>query len=499
MSQPLAPYLLALPAEILLLILSELREIHYFPVQDQVPSWEQVPDSEPSHTRASINGLRSISTVNRQIRLMCLPILFNITRCTNAERFRQLSAECMANAQFARLIRELDMVEVDTVDGLPELLPCLSSLVRLDLKAERLDARLLAVVNSKTTLVTVVVRDSEVTALRALLLTTDLSFSKILVVTTTVHRLFKFPLFVEVFCALLKRGTRFSQLIFQEEVIFDPALHFDGPLTLSDLEHIVLDMPRSPTSASLHSWLPAFAHRHTNLRMIRFMDWHSSFWHIAGLPFAYALLDALHAEPPMAQSWLQAFSVIRPAAAGWTTLDEWEVVALEMSLSNAAAAGAVLNAAAALAPRISTLELVLRSSMQQRTHIDTLAEALSALPALRTLHLTNAYAYLHAGGPTPWIAAKRPRAGRRKNWDAVGTSGCVTALDAMQWYLTRIVQQVRALEVVHIEDAGQDGRGRFGSRWALRATLRVKGDGERKVEVVGAPKLTMADKYLAKT
>jgi hypothetical protein len=81
--------LLSLPAEVLLIILGDLHDIHHF----------------PGTAFRSICGLLAISAVNRRLRLLCLPTLFKTTRCSNAERLRQLTAECTVNPQFASLIK----------------------------------------------------------------------------------------------------------------------------------------------------------------------------------------------------------------------------------------------------------------------------------------------------------------------------------------------------------------------------------------------------------
>ncbi|KAJ7840575.1 hypothetical protein B0H14DRAFT_3140501, partial [Mycena olivaceomarginata] len=139
---------LALPAELLLIILGELCDIHYY-----FPSRADPPYL---HTRSNIcrstNGLRAISMVNQRLRNVSLCILFKISRCPSSEKFEQLSVECTTKPQFASLIRRLDVVDVDTRQLLPELLPFLTSLVRLDLNADALDAHLLAIANSHSTL-----------------------------------------------------------------------------------------------------------------------------------------------------------------------------------------------------------------------------------------------------------------------------------------------------------------------------------------------------------
>ncbi|KAJ7876301.1 hypothetical protein B0H13DRAFT_2055737 [Mycena leptocephala] len=99
--------------------------------------------------------------VNRRLRLrlLCLPIIFKITRCTSSEKLEQPSAECMVNS---RLIRQLDVVEVDT--------RCKSSTSRISFPY--------FILNSLPTLTTVAVRDSQLKAPTHILSSTDQNRSR---------------------------------------------------------------------------------------------------------------------------------------------------------------------------------------------------------------------------------------------------------------------------------------------------------------------------------
>jgi len=166
-------------------------------------------------------------------------------------------------------------------------------------------------------------------------------------------------------------------------------------------------------------------------------------------------------------------------------------VQLELRLK--AAGIPVLQAAAKLAPRLSSLDLALHVSwMTDAIHVDDFAVHFRAVPSLRTLHVLNAYEHLHGGQP-PWVPLPASQ-------DALGTSTCVTAFDALQWCMTRVVQYMPALEVLHVTDGGNEGPGRYTTPWTLQASywVRPKLDGTRELEMMGTPKLGMAAKYLPK-
>ncbi|KAF7357000.1 hypothetical protein MVEN_01036600 [Mycena venus] len=505
----------ALPTEVLLIILGELYETHYFPVRRQPGGFvDYNPSRAISTAFRSIGNLRSISVVNQRLRLLCVPLLFKITRCTSLERLKQLRAECTVNPEFARRIefvqplllyisglkydaRQLDVVETDTEDVLHELLPCLTSLARLDLNAERFDVRLLAAVNSHPILATVAIHELNspgLHALEMLVLSTDLPFSKILFSTTPVTHRFA-PISVR---ALAQRGARFSYLFLHGLLEIR-----DGSGDLPDLPGLEqLDLSLRD---SIQSWLPHFVQRHAHVHTISFTDWQYMYTlDIPGneMPFAPQFLNALRSEG-LFRVRLDSFSIARPAS--WTSLKDWKVVKLELRLDDArlvsSSGFSALEAATMLAPGISSLDIILPNShfvsmfTPASTHIDEFAKSLSSMPSLRTLHLTNAYASLSAGGETPWILPSSKRALRAAR-EARGTSSCVTALDALRWYGARIVQQAPVLELVHVTDGGTDGRGRFTTPWRLEASFRVRCNGARDLEIVGTPKLEMAPKYL---
>lgn len=416
--------------------------------------------------------------------------------------------------------RQLDLVGVDTLDNLPELLPHLTSLVRLDLKAEKVDARLLAAVNSHSSLATVVVRDSELRGLVALVLSInlpfpqilasmDLSFSKIVVSTTTVD----LPgLKSAGFRAVIQRGASFSCLGLHDEVNLDDAGTGSSLPVLPHLEQLHLNLSRN--TYSIQNWLPSFARRHPHLRTIILADWYGRYWsRRSEAPFASDFVHALSREG-ITRVTLSSFSISRPAS--WTSLTDWDVVQLQINfgfarLLSATAFSAVVAATMMLAPQVSSLDLVLPDTIQPihivnlstglfddiRTHFLSLqndfANALGSLQSLRTLHLTNAYGYLHVNGQAPWAPSKREQRAAR---DARGTSTCITAFDAVRWYAGRVAQEAPALELVHITDAGRDGMGRFSSPWSLQASYRVRSVEARDLEMIGPPKLVIDPKHL---
>jgi hypothetical protein len=126
---------------------------------------------------------------------------------------------------------------------------------------------------------------------------------------------------------------------------------------------------------------------------------------------------------------------------------------------------------------------------------DEFAQPFGSVPSLRTLHLTNLYAHLNAGsGRSPWIRSSTPGATR----DVLGTSACVTALNALRWYTARIVEQAPALDLIHVTDDGMDGTKRSRTPWTLQASFGVRPNEARDLELLGTPKLEMAPRYLPK-
>ncbi|KAJ7626307.1 hypothetical protein DFH06DRAFT_1339446 [Mycena polygramma] len=177
------------------------------------------------------------------------------------ERLRQLSAACTANPEFAGLIRELNVVEVGYHDGIPELLPWLTSVTRLEVPADQLDARLLAIINEHRTLVTVAVLDPQLKTLRNILSSTNLPLSKILV-SPTITVLDDVTL--QAFRAAIQRGARFYHFIFEVQGNLELSAA-TLPIVLPDLEHFDLKMcyRTNISRSSINSWLHRHAHDKT--------------------------------------------------------------------------------------------------------------------------------------------------------------------------------------------------------------------------------------------
>ncbi|KAJ7460742.1 hypothetical protein FB451DRAFT_1563201 [Mycena latifolia] len=418
----------------------------------------------------SIRDLRSVSVVNRRLRQLCLPLIFRITRCTSWERFQQLAAKCTANPGFARLIRRLDLFEVHTRDVLFGLLPCLTSLTWLHVDANQVNARLLTAVNSHLTLATAAVYNLHLIPLRQLLRSTNQPFSKILICKTTIDRCL--TLGSEALRAVVERGAKFAHLVLQasDKVNFE---HGGGGL-LPGLDQ--LDLRMYGPSMSVETWLPLFVRRHRNLSIIKFFDPPSFFWSDnRDVPFAFQFIRAISGASYV-DARPKSFSITYIVS--WTSLDDWEVVQLELMIPSPSGMSA-LRAASILAPRLSSLDLTMHGIYATTPiHIYDFAEPFSHLTALRTLHVTNAYRHLHFGGQSPWLSSQRVR-------DALGTSVSVIAHNAMRWYMTRVAHQATSLELIHITDAGHDGKGRFSHPWTLRASFRVRNNGIRDLEVVG--------------
>ncbi|KAJ6561139.1 hypothetical protein DFH09DRAFT_1160556 [Mycena vulgaris] len=457
--------LLLLPPELLLVILNGLDE-------DLLPHNGLLP-SDLANFR-SIRDLRSVSAVNRQLRQLCLPLLFNTVKCTNMKRLYELNTECRADPEFARLIRRLDLVGVGVRNLLSGLLPRLPALARLDLKGIDFDPHLLTMANSHPTLTTVALYDP--VFLQAFLSSPNLS--KILVCKMVVDHHSRLE--SETLPAAIQLGAKFSHLIMKHEVNFDHDRI--NSLLLPGLEQLDLELCRH--NRPLETWLPNFAQRHTHLMTIKFVSSQGFYWrHLQDIPFAIPFVE-------QSGTPLRSFSIARVAS--WTSLKDWEVVQLGLlGLSLGLHGIAALKIAGALAPRLSALDLVMHGTYAVvPIRIDDFAEPFSYLTSLQTLNLTNSYEHLHAGGRTPWISSQR---------DPLGTSAGVTAHRAMLWYMARVAQQAPSLRLINITDAGHDGKGRFKHPWTLRTSYRVRNNGVRDLEVIGTPQIGMAARYSAKS
>ncbi|KAJ6497695.1 hypothetical protein C8R45DRAFT_983883 [Mycena sanguinolenta] len=459
--------LLALPAELLLIILGELCESRYFPA----------PKDGPAAFRSN-SSIYSISTVNRRLRLLCLPILFKITRCTSLERLLQLDAKCTVDPQFASLIRQLDIVDLDNTapqQRLLALVTCLTSLVHLDLNVDSFNAPLLAKINSHPTLATVAIPASfpaSFSQLQTLVkqrTSRGLPLSKILFSTTLQSWLPK----VDIFSAMVQRGARFSRLTLEISILLTIQNNpiFLNNLIFRDLQRLDLLFDRHcSTNFPVPNWLLLFAERHTQLTRIKFTVHLGGHWTHAGVPFAQDFQAAMDAE----ETWgvqLNSFYVVRPIS--WSSLKDWKVDHIVLGLDGAKRIS-VLKVASLHAPHLSVLELIIRESEHpQPYNIDKFVAPFGYMPSLRTLHLYYGYAHLDANGQSPWEP---------------GNPTGVAALSALQWYMTHVAQQATGLEVIHVTDQGYEGAART-APWSLHASFRVFGNETRELEVIGSPKL----------
>jgi hypothetical protein len=254
------------------------------------------------------------------------------------------------------LVRRLDLGNVGGINVLPDLLPHLTRLAWLTIEANVIDARLLATVNSQPSLITVAVRDFHQSRLMGLLSSTDPPLTKVLVCRTTVNRS---SLRSAALHSVVERGAKFSELHFHGNVWTN--VPFSGiSLQLPGLEQLNLDLSHN---LSIKTWLPNFARRHPHLNTITFIDSRGNFWRdYPEIPYALQFVDALRGQShPGAQ--LQSCSIARVES--WTSLNEWEVVQLRLRLDQTGIRG--LQAAGVLAPRVSSLDLLLLGTYA--THI----------------------------------------------------------------------------------------------------------------------------------
>ncbi|KAJ7643337.1 hypothetical protein DFH06DRAFT_1212978 [Mycena polygramma] len=246
---------------------------------------------------------------------------------------------------------------------------------------------------------------------------------------------------------------------------------------------------------SIDSWLHSFARRHTQLRTIKFTN-AGRYWrdNVVDVPFTRRFQDALRdAGVSQSSAKLESFTVTQPAS--WGSLRDWEVAELELEVVKTGRISSILGIIAILAPRLSSLELILQHSQfrAQPIHIDKFEKVFRSLSALHTLHLSNAYPNLHAGGLTPWIPARRSAARR----NVLGTSICVDVFHALTWYMARVVKNAPWLELIHVYDHGTD-KGGGNSGWNLQVAYRVRHNEARDLEILGIPKLEMAPRFLPK-
>ncbi|KAJ6478509.1 hypothetical protein C8R47DRAFT_634170 [Mycena vitilis] len=473
-------YIGRLPAELLLIIVDFLCE------RSTTPS----TGCEPEHTIPTPH-LHCLSLVCRHLRRLCLARLFVRLKITHTTSLRLLTAKCAADAEFAGLIRRLDLAHVNSPeeredtknrlealarrrdavrvisekvdsekyrygpDILPTLLPCLKSLEWLDLSAKQINEKLLAIFNSHPSLSTVAVCDLHLNALQALSSSTSLSLSKIRVHSTLSDPSLRLQ--SSAMRSLMNGSPRLAHLTLHGETNVKAG---PGTLSLPGLESLDIRMYTRPTLPM--SWLPAFVDRHAGLKVIKFCGNDGIWRRNPDIVFPSQFLDAVEREPPPREVDVVAFSISRPQAA--SSLDDWPVIHLELKGVDASA----LRIARLMAAQLSSLVIRMPGFVKKRLHIDDLVASLSLFPSLQRLDLHGLYHHLLFEGQTP--RALSPSDSIKQ------TSKCNDVHYALQHITARVAQRARSLSLIYITNAGTEFLpGTTLSRpWSLQVAYRVQ-------------------------
>jgi hypothetical protein len=199
--------------------------------------------------------------------------------------------------------------------------------------------------------------------------------------------------------------------------------------------------------------------------------------------------------------YLRSFSIARPGAS-WSSLKDWDVMHLDLKVTEHASGIPALKLASVFAPRLSFLHVVLpvktwytlpchivclqKKPLAPYPHVlleqDEFVGSFASMPFLRILSLSNGYANLQADEPSPWMTTL----GRTQN--TFGTAAWVMALHALQWYMTRVADSATGLERIHITEIGGGRVRRPGDPALLKASFMVVSrNGARELEILGSP------------
>ncbi|KAJ7156857.1 hypothetical protein C8R43DRAFT_997430 [Mycena crocata] len=459
-----------LPTELLLIIINSLCEINIF------PSMDETKVSGPHYTR----HLCSLSLVSRWLHQLCIPLLFRHLKFTDAQNLRLFQVKCFEDGDFARQIRTLDLVGVQSCDDLMSLLPLLESLEWLDVASAHLDASLLSTVNAHPTVTTVAVSDQRLHFIRNLSSAASISLSKILVYSVISTCIFTMR--CPELRSLARRGLRVAHLTLCGE---SNVMNGPGTLSLPGLEKLTIAVYCWPTF--LMSWLPGFAKRHRTLSTINFEgDQYGSSWrHHPDIIFPLQLIDAMERDGlTRHMASLNGFSLSPPNTA--SPLGSWEVSELRMTIEKPVGVSA-LKVASSVFPNLRSLVIQMPRLGKQPIDVNDLVSPLGRFSALQRLNLRNMYKHLLFEGTMPCTLASDPP---RK------TSNCLVAHATLKRVATLAAQCALSLELTHVTDEGDDRDGRSRHPWRLDATYQVQPN--RDVEAYGTPKFTMAKKYRMK-
>ncbi|KAJ7780318.1 hypothetical protein DFH07DRAFT_765597 [Mycena maculata] len=399
-------------------------------------------------------------------------------KITDEEQLRLLEAKCTQDVEFARMIKKLDLMDVDSSDILLPLFSHLKSLRWLGLQAALVDRKLYTAVNSHPTLATVAVCDTDLRCLHNLFSSTPLPMSKILVISAELHC--DFTLQSPALHSLMSRSPRVAHLSLGG--LFN-IRNGPGTLLFPGLEELDIGVFYGCTTPM--SWLPAFVDRHPSLETIKFIGGSGglSWTRNPDVLFPLQFIDALERESLSRTAGLKSFSVSRTASA--TSLDEWQIADLDIEILKSAGISA-LRIATLLAPKISSLAIRMTRFNKQPFRIDDLVSPLCLFPSLRRLELHRTYKHLAFQGQAPWALPPSDSDPPSK------TSNCVVAHAALRWVTAEIARCALSIDLIHITDEGREGRA-LRYYWELAATYWVGPN--RELEAVGTPQLDMDEEY----
>ncbi|KAJ6515572.1 hypothetical protein C8R45DRAFT_212542 [Mycena sanguinolenta] len=483
--------LVQLPTELLLIIVHSLYE------EDSIYFTEGCGEVNITF---SPRHLRSLSLVCKHLRQLCISPLFSHLTVSHTDQLRLLAAKCAVEPEFARLIRQLDLAHIRCPeeeksqrnarklsgpkelyrygpDILPAFLPLLKSLEWLGLSVKQINPGLIVILNSHPALGTVAIRDRDLDALRTLFQSTSLSLSKLRVHSVTSS--WRLGLQSPELHSWMRRRPRVINLILQSEknIRLGPA-----DLFVPGLETLDIGVYREPTSPM--SWLPAFVDRHPSLQYIKFSG-HGSIWtRNPDILFPLQFFDALERESLGHAVDLVSFSISCTSSAA--SLDNWQVVHLEMEITEGV--GSALTIASSMAPRLSSLIVLMPLSASQSVHIDDLISSLCLFRSLGKLKLHCISRHLLFEAGASWVPPPDPT--------ALPTSQCVVAHAAYRWIAACVAQRLPSLDFIHITDDGRDYLNRRSYPWNLKLTYQVNQN--RRIEVYGTPRFVVQQQFFEK-
>ncbi|KAK7030553.1 hypothetical protein R3P38DRAFT_853260 [Favolaschia claudopus] len=226
------------------------------------------------------------------------------------------------------------------------------------------------------------------------------------------------------------------------------------------------------------SWAPAFVERHTSLKVVKFFDRNTLWSHDWAKLWPLSALDVADRQELIGGVNLVAFS-ISPTKPG-ASLEDWQVVHVEMELTKATGVRAV-PFVAVLAHRVSSLTLRMGPMASFTMHFSDLVSSLCRFPSLRKLELDHLYSSL-LKEEIPCVLPSQDTAAQ--------FSGCVDAHAALRTLSALISKCAPSLLLIHVTDGDYDIHKRYGTySWSLDVTYKVTSN--REIDFDGIPRFAM--------